>query len=92
MIADFTYDWEEWRAPDGSFIYVSPSCETISGYKPEEFIKDTDLLVRITHPDDVRTLLAHVKDAAGHGDSLTLEYRIMCKSHELTGQCHPSLR
>ena len=24
MVADFTYDWEDWRGPDGRFIYVSP--------------------------------------------------------------------
>ncbi len=30
-LADFTYDWEYWMAPDNSIIYISPSCERISG-------------------------------------------------------------
>jgi PAS domain S-box-containing protein len=25
-VADFTYDWEYWRAPNGRMLYVSPSC------------------------------------------------------------------
>lgn len=31
LIADSTADWEFWRAPDGSFRYVSPACERITG-------------------------------------------------------------
>ncbi len=36
MVADYNYDWEYWLAPDGNFIYVSPSCERITGYRAEE--------------------------------------------------------
>ena len=65
-VADFTYAWEYWTAPDGSLIYVSPSCERITGYRAEEFRQDPDLLARITHPDDRDRLvdLTH-----GHGPS-----------------------
>ena len=31
-VADYTYDWEYWSAPDGTLNYVSPSCERITGY------------------------------------------------------------
>jgi len=51
-IADFTYDWEYWRLPDGTMTYVSPACERISGYTAEEFQQDPELLMKITHPDD----------------------------------------
>jgi hypothetical protein len=33
-VADYTYDWEYWSAPDGKLNYVSPSCERITGYAP----------------------------------------------------------
>lgn len=31
-VADFTYDWEYWINAEGSYNYVSPSCERITGY------------------------------------------------------------
>ena len=48
---DFTCDWETWLGPNGDYIYISPSCETITGYIPEEFFKDPDLIRKIVHPD-----------------------------------------
>ena len=43
-IADFTYDWEYLRGPDGRFNYNSPSCVRITGYQGEDFFSDPDLL------------------------------------------------
>jgi len=79
-VADFTYDWESWIAPDGTYIYVSPSCERISGYQAKEFIHDAKLLETIVHPDD-RTLVAgHVADEMESKDALTIEFRILTRS------------
>jgi PAS domain-containing protein len=52
IVADYTYDWEYRRTPDGRFAYVSPSCERMTGYAASEFQADPDLLFRIVHPDD----------------------------------------
>lgn len=51
-VADFTYDWEDWLDPNGKYIYVSPSCEWITGYRPDEFVSYPDIVIKITHPDD----------------------------------------
>ena len=51
-VADFTFDWEAWRLPDGSYRYVSPSCERISGHTAAEFIADQDLIKKIAFPED----------------------------------------
>ena len=37
-VADFTYGWEGWVGPERNHLYVSPSCEGITGYGPEEFL------------------------------------------------------
>ncbi|MEI7898120.1 MAG: PAS domain S-box protein [bacterium] len=58
-VADFTYDWEYWTGPDGRIIYISPSCERISGYKPEEFLADRSLLKKIVHPGDANIFKDH---------------------------------
>ena len=86
-VANFTYDWEHWMSPDGMLIYVSPSCERISGYKPEEFIKDSDLIVKIVHPDDKALIESHYKSI----NSKTLpdvDYRIITKSGEVRWIAH----
>jgi two-component system cell cycle sensor histidine kinase/response regulator CckA len=59
IVADFTYDWEYWVDSEGNFLYVSPSCERITGYSAEEFINDPDLMNRIIHPDDRTEMLSH---------------------------------
>jgi PAS domain S-box-containing protein len=38
--------------PEFKFDYVSPSCYTLTGYTPEEFYADHQLMKKITHPDD----------------------------------------
>ena len=52
VLADYSPNWEYWRAPDGSFLYVSPACEEVSGYTPADFFADPGLMERIVHPDD----------------------------------------
>jgi len=76
-LADFTYDWETWRGPDGKYVYVSPSCERISGYRPEEFMTDPDLFVRIAHPDDRDALVSHFEEELTSQQTLLLEFRIL---------------
>jgi PAS domain S-box-containing protein len=92
-VADFTYDWEYWMALDGKFVYVSPSCERITGYRPEEFIVDPNLLVTITHADDRDKIIEHLalgkKVKTEHG---TLEFRIITRNGEerwIGHECQP---
>ncbi len=51
-VADFTYDWEWWQAPDGKYIYISPSCKRITGYTQNEFIDNLHLFKDIIVPQD----------------------------------------
>jgi diguanylate cyclase (GGDEF)-like protein/PAS domain S-box-containing protein len=79
IVADNTYDWEFWADPAGNFIYVSPSCRSVSGYEPRELMADPGLSKRIIHPEDREVvdwhdeffIEAHVKDA--------LDFRILHK-------------
>ena len=68
-VADNTYAWEWWVAPDGRYVYVSPSCERITGYSAEEFLEDPDLLVSIAHPDDAALVREHVSSGAATEDT-----------------------
>jgi PAS domain-containing protein len=51
-IADFTYDWEYWTGPDRRLIWISPSCQRVTGYTAAEFMADEKLLERIIHKAD----------------------------------------
>jgi PAS domain S-box-containing protein len=59
IMTEFTQDWEYWISPETEFVYISPSCETITGYKAEEFHNDPDLLNKIIHPDDRKAWQKH---------------------------------
>lgn len=90
LAIDLTYNWEYWQAPDGSFIYVSPSCERITGYTPTEFIAQPDLLPQIVHPDDYDRLMQH--DCAEVQTDDAIEFRITHRQGEqrwISHVCQP---
>lgn len=83
-VADFTRDWEYWRSPRGDFIYVSPSCEEISGYRADEFLNDPDLLLRIIHPDDRAQFEDHIERPRLDGQvSEEIRFRIVTRSGQV---------
>ncbi len=75
IVADNTYDFEFWRDPRGDFIYVSPSYERITGCEPAALLQDSQLLLRLIHPDD----RAHFEKEVltGAHSSVEFEYRIV---------------
>jgi PAS domain S-box-containing protein len=77
IVADFTYDWEYWRSMDDRFLYVSPSCERITGHAREEFIRDPGLYSRIIHPDDRERVLTHLREDRFGQQLCELEFRIV---------------
>ena len=58
-------------------IYTSPSCERITGYSPEEFTNNPDLISTIIHPDDREIYFRHRSDVHDHPAMGTLEFRIL---------------
>jgi len=85
-VADNTYDWEYWRGTDGSLIYISPSCERITGYSAEEFMQDSGLMTRIVHPDDRYMFIQHAEEIDAIGETKHLcnlpVFRIIARSGE----------
>jgi PAS domain S-box-containing protein len=81
-VADFTYDWEYWIGVDEKHLYVSPSCERVTGYRPDEFMQNGALLKRITHPDDLPALQGHLQQELECDEALSLDFRITTRSGE----------
>lgn len=83
-VADFTYDWETWIGPDGKFVYVSPSCYSITGYSVAEFMADPSLAIKIAHPEDREIVEKHYSDSInGKISSCNLDYRIIKRNGEV---------
>lgn len=81
LIADFTYDWEYWRTLDGTFAYMSPSCERITGYTAEEFLGTPNLFLHIIHPDDRARVELHItEEQSSYLGPCTFEFRIKTKN------------
>jgi PAS domain S-box-containing protein len=81
-VADFTYGWEYWMAPAGNYLYVSPSCERITGYRAYEFIKDPALLQKIVHPDNYALVARHLEEGLEIQEALSIDFRIITHSGE----------
>lgn len=81
-MADFTADWEYWSMPDGALRYVSPSCEQICGYTPQELYADPLLLRHMVHPDDLARYDEHLHKILDQGVTGHIDYRIRTKSGE----------
>lgn len=78
IIADHAYDWDYWVAPDHRFLYCSASCQSITGYSAEEFMRQPDLLKGIIITEDAEVFNKH-RRAADEQHEGQLEFRIKRK-------------
>jgi diguanylate cyclase (GGDEF)-like protein/PAS domain S-box-containing protein len=60
-IADYTYDWESWIAPDGALVWVNPAVEKFTGYSREEWLSQPPLRARAVLEEDQASVLSHHK-------------------------------
>ena len=59
LLADNTNDWEYWIEPDGKYIFISKSCEEITGYSANDFYNNHKLLYTLVHPEYVEMVKIH---------------------------------
>lgn len=78
IVADNTYAWEFWHAPDGRVLYCSPSCKQITGHEAAEFEKNQGLSAKIVHKDDIARYSMHLRNVRESKAPRELEFRIIC--------------
>lgn len=81
-VADFTYDWEYWLNPERKFIYVSPSCQGITGYTREEFLENPNLFKSIVHPKDWQMVKQYFADSFEKDSTYSMDFRIITRGGE----------
>jgi len=77
IVAHNTHDWEYWTSPEGRFLYISPSCQRVTGYAAGDFEKDPKLYACIVHPDDRDLFGDHLTVLDPQDTSCELEFRIV---------------
>jgi PAS domain S-box-containing protein len=82
-VADFTYDWEYWANTDNSLVYVSPSCERVSGYEPRNFIADPSLFKEIIVPEDREIWDSHYRDSRQELKPREIQFRIQRRDGQI---------
>jgi PAS domain S-box-containing protein len=91
-VAEFTADWEFWIDSDHRFKYISPSCRDFSGYSPQEFYADPDLINRIVHPQERQLYVNHTHDLTEGGQPRPIDFRLITRSGEtrwISHVCRP---
>lgn len=85
ILADYSPNWEYWLGTDGKYLYVSPACELVSGYTPDEFLMDGQLMERLIYPEDLPMWKTHAeKVKMSHHSDAPLNFRL----HDKEGNEH----
>lgn len=87
IVSEFAYDFEFWIKENGEFVFMSPSCERITGYSQSEFMEKPDLLDTIVHPEDRDACHGHIADfrTSSHEE---MEFRIIAKDGQVKWLSH----
>jgi len=84
LIAEFAQDWEFWIDPMGSFVWISPSSNDLTGYTPDEFFKNSSLFYELIYPEDEQKVRHCLHDAIGFMQiGQSVEFRILTKTKQL---------
>lgn len=85
-VANYTYNWEYWRDAQNRFIYISPSVHRITGYFPEEFVENPDLIDDIIYFEDRHIWGEHLHETEENTSDekvRNLEFRIFNKCGDI---------
>lgn len=80
LLAENSSDMISKHDSTGTFIYVSPACEAILGYKPNELIGTS--VTPLVHPDDAKQLLDLLSTPEWNDSTVTVDYRARHKNGE----------
>ncbi len=81
-VAENTYDWEMLLAPDGAALFSSASCQRVSGYAPDDFMHDPELLESLVMEGDRQTWRTFLQLGSDSGLE-SLDFRLVRKDNEV---------
>jgi PAS domain S-box-containing protein len=81
-VANHTHDWEYWVAPDGQMLFVSPSCERVTGYSAEAFLSGAITIETIVSAKEPESILQHFSEINNQAHMHDFDFRIETSSGE----------
>jgi PAS domain S-box-containing protein len=78
LLAENASDMITRNSVDGIFLYISPACQNVLGYKPEELIGKQSL--EIIHAEDQPSITKIIQEYRGDESTLTISYRAKHKN------------
>ena len=81
-VANHTHDWEYWVAPDGQMLFVSPSCERVTGYPAEAFLSGAIRIETIISAKEPDSILQHFSEIDNQTHVHDFDFRIETSSGE----------
>jgi len=82
LLAENSTDMISRHMPDGAYLYVSPACQTLLGYAPEELVGRS--AYDFFHPDDLDAITQSHQAVLRAPTTYTVTYRIRCKDGTYT--------
>ncbi len=82
-IADYTYGWETWFAPEGDPLWVNPAVERMTGYSVEECMAMPDYPLPLIDPLDRDTIGRLLREAREGSSGNDHTFRILRKDGSL---------
>ena len=84
MISEFAHNWEFWMDPKANFVWISPSCNDVTGFTPEEFFKTQSLFYELIYQEDEQKVRHFIHDSISFTQiGQTIEFRILTKTKQL---------
>jgi len=87
IVSEFAYNFEYWLGEHGDLLFISPSCQDLTGYSREEFIANPGILTTMIHHDDQNPFLHQMSDS-GNQTLTSVLARITRKDGEIRWFTH----
>ena len=94
LIADYATDFISIHSSAGIYVFASPACHRMLGYRPEDMIGKS--AYDFFHHEDLEQITSNHAANLDSGDSYPVTYRILCKNGsyrwvETTSRTHKTL-
>lgn len=80
LVADSTYDWESWHAPDSRLIWVNPAVAYLTGYEVAECLAMPGYPLPMVAPHDRDRLAVVLAQAAARQSGNDVEFTCLHKN------------